>query len=171
MLVGRVTYNCPVNYLLLCTYMTKKIEEEIQTNKFRNMHHKAALNIIVAANWLHARHLDIFKKYDLTGQQYNVLRILRGQYPNPCNLLNLRERMLDKMSDVSRIIERLRLNNFVDRITCENDRRSVDILITKKGLEILKKLEKEETNMDGILSNLTEADAKKLNELLDKLRS
>ena len=79
--------------------------------------------------------------------------------------------MLDKMSDVSRIIERLRVNGLVDRITCENDRRSVDVLITKKGLDVLKKMEKEETNMDGILSNLTEAEAKKLNELLDKIRN
>ena len=151
--------------------MTKKIEEEIQSTKFRNMHHKATLNIIVAANWLHARHQEIFKKYDLTGQQYNVLRILRGRHPEPYNLLNIRERMLDKMSDVSRIIERLRLIGYVDRITCENDRRSVDILITKKGLDLLKKLEKEEENLDSFLSNLTEAEAKKLNELLDKIRN
>ncbi len=151
--------------------MAKKIEEEIHSNKFRNPHHKAALNIIVAANYIHAHNLEIFKKYDLTGQQYNVLRILRGQYPQPCTLLSIRDRMIDKMSDVSRIIERLRKGGLVDRISCTEDRRAVDVLITKKGLGLLKRMEKEEANMDSILINLTESEAKKLNELLEKIRN
>ena len=148
-----------------------KIEDEIKSVKFRNMQHKAALNIIITANWIHASNIEIFKKYKLTVQQYNVLRILRGQFPNPCNLLSIRERMLDKMSDVSRIIERLRINGFVDRVLCANDRRAVDVLITKKGLDLLKKMEKEEEKIDGVMKNISDIEAKKLNDLLDKLRS
>ena len=148
-----------------------KIEDEIKSVKFRNLKHKATLNIIVTANWIHTSNLEIFKKYKLTAQQYNVLRILRGQYPKPCTLLSIRERMLDKMSDVSRIIERLRISSLVDRVLCPNDRRAVDVLITKAGLTLLKKMEKEEEQLDGTMSKLTDTEAKKLNDLLDKLRS
>ena len=150
--------------------MTKKIEEEIKSVNFRSARHKATLNIIVTANWIHARHLVIFKKYNLTGQQFNVLRILRGQYPKPCTVLSIRERMLDKMSDVSRIIERLRINGYVERVLCPNDRRAVDISITKKGLDLLKKIDKEEDNLELVLGNLSETEAKKLSDLLDKIR-
>ncbi len=150
--------------------MTKKLEEEIKSVNFRSVRHKATLNIIVTANWIHTQHLAIFKKYNLTGQQFNVLRILRGQYPNPSTVLNIRERMLDKMSDVSRIIERLRISGYIDRVLCPNDRRAVDISVTKKGLDLLKKLDKEEEAMELILGNLSSVEATQLNELLDKIR-
>ena len=150
--------------------MTKKLEEEIQSVNFRTARHKATLNIIFTANWIHTRHLAIFKKYNLTGQQFNVLRILRGQYPNPSTVLSIRERMLDKMSDVSRIIERLRIGGYIERVLCTNDRRAVDVSITKKGLDLLKKMDKEDKTMELILGNLTEAEANKLSDLLDKIR-
>lgn len=150
--------------------MTKLLEDEIQTTKFRNVHHKVALNIMLTAHWIQYRHMCIFKKYDLTGQQYNVLRILRGQHPNPCTILMIKERMLDKVSDTSRIVERLRVAGYVERILCESDRRAVDVKIAKKGLDLLKKMEKEEETMDGVMKNISVAEAKQLNQLLDKLR-
>lgn len=150
--------------------MTKIIEDEIQSDKFRNVHHKVALNIIFTANWIHYHHINLFKKYAITGQQYNVLRILRGQYPTPCTVLLIKERMLDKVSDTSRIVERLRVAGFVERVLCEKDRRAVDVKISKKGLDLLKKMEKEEDSMDALMKNLTNTEAKQLNQLLDKLR-
>lgn len=148
-----------------------KIEEEIKSDKFRNMYHKASLNILVTANWLTSHHNEIFKKYNLTGQQYNVLRILRGQYPSPCTAMAIRERMLDKMSDVSRIVERLRIAGYLDRISCPNDRRAVDIKITEKGLSILNEIGNEEAAMDAVVNTLSEAEAKQLSDLLEKVRS
>lgn len=150
--------------------MTKTIEEEIQSVKFRNLHHKAALNIIFTSNWIQYKNMCVFKKYELTGQQYNVLRILRGQHPEPCTILLIKERMLDKVSDASRIVERLRQAGYVERVLCESDRRAVDVKISKKGLDLLKRMEKEEESMDGIMKNLSNAEAKQLNQLLDKLR-
>lgn len=150
--------------------MTKTIEEEIQSTKFRNVHHKAALNILFTANWIHYHNMNVFKKYDITGQQYNALRILRGQHPEPCTILMIKERMLDKVSDVSRIVERLRQAGYVERVLCESDRRAVDVKISKKGLDLLKRMEKEEESMDGVMKNLSNGEAKQLNQLLDKLR-
>lgn len=151
--------------------MAGKLEDIIKTSNFRNVYQKTVLNVFVTSNWISDQHQEIFKKYDLTIQQYNVLRILRGQYPKVCNLHNIRDRMLDKMSDVSRIIERLRKSNLVDRVVNEDDRRSVDIKITDKGLDLLKTMQKEESTMDNLLSNLTEEEAVNLNNLLDKIRT
>jgi DNA-binding MarR family transcriptional regulator len=150
--------------------MGKTIEEEIQSDKFRSVYHKAALNLMVTASWLSGIHQEIFRKYNITAQQYNVLRILRGQHPLPCTLLSIRERMIDKMSDVSRIVERLRVAGYLERTSCSEDRRAVDVIITKKGLDLLRKLDKEEDEMDNALSGLTQTEAKQLSNLLDKLR-
>lgn len=150
--------------------MTKKIEDEIKTVNFRSEFHKATLNIIFTSGWLSGIHAEIFKKYNLTSAQYNVLRILRGNHPNPLTLLSIRDRMLDKMSDVSRIIERLRIAGLAERFSCESDRRAVDINITEKGLQLLKQMESEEEKMDSFLNNLTAEEAQQLNILLDKIR-
>jgi DNA-binding MarR family transcriptional regulator len=150
--------------------MTKKIEDEIYTTKFRSEFHKATLNILVTSHWIESSHADIFKSYKITPQQYNILRILRGQHPKPANLLTIRERMIDKMSDVSRIVERLRIAGLIDRTACGNDRRSVDIKITEKGIVLLTKMKKEEDILDNVLKNLTSEEAKILNNILDKIR-
>jgi len=123
------------------------------------------------ANWMQYHNISVFKKYEITGQQYNVLRILRGQHPNPCTILMIKDRMLDKVSDTSRIVERLKQAGYLERILCEKDRRAVDVKISKKGLDLLKNMEKEEEAMDGVMKNLSSAEAKQLNLLLDKLRA
>lgn len=150
--------------------MTKKIEDEIFSTKFRSEFHKATLNILFTSHWIESSHADIFKKYKLTPQQYNILRILRGRHPEPANLHTLRERMIDKMSDVSRIVERLRIAGFIERTASGNDRRAVDIKITEKGIELLTKMKKEEEILDSILKNLTADETKILNDILDKIR-
>ena len=146
-----------------------ELEKEIQT-KFENDYHKVVVNTIYTYGWM----TDLLKqrlgKYQITTQQFNILRILRGQYPGPATINLLKERMLDKMSDASRIVERLVQKGLVTRCINQKDRRAVDIVINEKGLELLKKLDPIITPIDILKSNLTEAEAKQLNFLLDKLR-
>jgi DNA-binding MarR family transcriptional regulator len=150
--------------------MTKKIEDEIQSTKFKSEYHKAILNILYTSHWIAGQQSGVFKKYNVSPQQYNVLRILRGRHPQPCTLLTIRERMIDKMSDVSRIVERLRLAGFIDRTSCQDDRRAVDVIITQKGLDLLASMQDEVDSMERFLHNISIEEAEQLNNLLDKLR-
>jgi DNA-binding MarR family transcriptional regulator len=147
-----------------------RLEDEIKQKEFLNEYHKGIVNIIYTFNWLDTHSKLFFKKYDLTTQQYNILRILKGQHPQPCTINLLKERMLDKMCDASRIVERLRLKNLLVRNQCANDRRSVDIHISDKGIQLLDKIDKELDGFFAIMSQLNHDDVKSLNELLDKLR-
>ncbi len=147
-----------------------KLEEEIKQQKFRNEYHKLAVNVIYTYGWLMNSQAKLFAKYQITGNQYNILRILRGQYPNPATINLLKERMLDKMSDASRLVERLRIKGFVKRNLSSGDRRCVDVIITEKGLKLLLEMDKLNEKYDSLFENLSESEAKKLNDLLDKLR-
>lgn len=146
-----------------------KLEELIQQTKFRSEKQKALISVMLVSNLLDNHHETFFKKFGLTLQQYNVLRILRGQFPNPCTVNLIRERMLDRMSDASRIVERLRKAGFVERVQSEKDRRAVDVLITRKGLNTLTTIDKYEEEMQRPVDLLTEKDAKQLTELLQKM--
>lgn len=147
-----------------------KLEDEIQQKKFRSEQHKLAINIFYTFNWLSYKNQLKFKNADITVQQFNVLRILRGQHPKPCNLKLIKERMLDRMSDASRIVDKLKIKGFLERHECPDDRRNVDLMITDKGLELLKSLDFVDDEFKNIFKNLTVAEAKELNELLDKAR-
>jgi len=147
-----------------------KLEEEIVQKKFRSENHKLGVNLVYTYNWLDAFSQNHFKKYGITGQQFNVLRILRGQHPNPATIKLLKERMLDKMSDASRIVEKLRVKGLVDRHICPNDRRNCDVLINDKGLALLAEIDKDDKKLDDFFSNLSNEEIRQLNELLDKLR-
>lgn len=147
-----------------------QLEKEIQQKHFINGYHKAAVNIIFTNNWLLQKQAAIFKPYDITQQQYNLLRILRGQHPKPATVKVLKERMLDKMSDVSRLVEKLRLKGLVQRHICPDNRRNVDVCITEDGLNLLAQIDKHQEEMDSFLSNLNEGEISHLNILLDKLR-
>ncbi len=148
-----------------------KIEDEIRQKHFKSDYHKGHVNILFTCNWLESHSKDFFVKYDLTTQQYNILRILRGKAPEPATVNYLKERMIDKMCDASRIVERLRLKGFVERKTCNSDRRSVDIMITEKGQELLKILDVEIDKTEIHLKKLSQSEINTLNELLDKIRS
>lgn len=147
-----------------------RLEDEIKQKEFRNEFQKTAVNIIFTFNWLDARTRNFMKNYDLTPQQFNILRILRGQYPNPSTINLLKDRMLDKMSDASRLVERLRVKELLERSPSSEDRRSVNILISQKGLDLLAEIDKDFHEYEKVFNSITVEDAKILNQLLDKLR-
>lgn len=147
-----------------------RLEEEIKQKKFRDEYQKAVVNLIYTNNWLVSKHSPIMREFGLTVQQYNILRILRGQYPSPATVNLLKERMLDKMSDASRLVDRLLEKGLLVRKSCEIDRRRVDITITQEGLDILSKIDVAEEQMYKHLKNITPEEATILNDLLDKLR-
>lgn len=147
-----------------------RLEDEIKQKEFKNEYAKSLVNLIYTFNWVDAHTRDFLKKFSITPQQFNILRILRGQQPNPATINLLKDRMLDKMCDASRMVERLKTKNFVERQVCEKDRRAVDIMITKKGLDLLAKIDKEMPDYEKIMQNLSPNEVKQLNQLLDKLR-
>jgi DNA-binding MarR family transcriptional regulator len=146
------------------------IEKDIQQDKFRNAHQKAAVNLIYTLGWMRERTKPIFGTEDITLQQFNILRILRGSFPQPLSTLQIRERMLEKMSDTSRIVDRLIAKELVRKLTCKNDRRLVDVVISDKGKKLLERLDARQDEIDGVLGNLSEKDANILSDLLDKIR-
>lgn len=149
---------------------TLKLEDEIQQKKFKSEEQKLAVNLTYTSNWLNTHYTAMFRSSDITIQQFNVLRILRGQYPNPCSVKLIKERMLDRMSDASRIVDKLKTKGFLDRRECPVDRRSVDVLITEQGLQLLASMDTMEHELKKVFDKLTEGDMKTLNSLLDKLR-
>jgi len=145
------------------------IEKDIQQTNFRNEFQKMGINIIYTANWLNEKMGKILSTEDITQQQYNILRILRGS-DRPLSTLKIRERMLDKMSDTSRIVDRLIVKGLVEKSACMKDKRLVDITLSKKGLQLLEKLDSINEPIDSILKGVTEKEASTINQILDKLR-
>jgi DNA-binding MarR family transcriptional regulator len=145
------------------------IEKDIQQTNFRNEFQKMSINIIYTANWLNEKMGQILATEDITQQQYNILRILRGS-DAPLSTLKIRERMLDKMSDTSRIVDRLIVKGLVEKTACIKDKRLVDITISKKGLQLLEKLDSLNEHIDSILNGVSEKEAQAMNQILDKLR-
>lgn len=156
-----------VNDYCHCNNMS--IENDINQRAFRNEHQKGIINLIYTYNWMNERMKAVFDREGVTAQQYNILRILRGA-GKPISTLQIRERMLDKMSDTSRIVDRLVLKGLVKKNTCKNDKRLVDVTIEPKGSRLLDKIDQYEQEMDDILGNLSEPETKTLNKLLDKIR-
>lgn len=146
------------------------IEQDIQQSRFRSDYQKASINLIYTFNWLTERSRAFFATEDITPQQFNILRILRGSHPNPLSTLQIRDRMLDKMSDTSRIVDRLIVKGLVKKAVNKTDRRLVDVMITDKGKKLLERLDKRQDEMDNILGNLSKKEALLLSELLDKVR-
>ncbi len=147
------------------------IEQDIKQTKFKSSRQKAVINILYTNSYLAEKMRDRFAKEGLTPQQFNVLRILRGSHPQPLSTLQIRERMLDKMSDTSRIVDRLVLKKLVAKCTCEQDKRLVDVSITEAGLCLLKKMDAEEHQSDDMMQALSEEEAELLSNLLDKVRN
>ena len=148
---------------------TMSIDKDIKQRSFKNEHHKAIVNLIFTYNWTTEKLKQIFDKEDLTMQQFNILRILRGS-EKPISTLQIRDRMLDKMSDTSRIVDRLVIKGLAKKITCKTDKRLVDVSITEKGKSVLHKLDLKEDEIEKINEALSEKEAKTLNKLLDKIR-
>ena len=147
-----------------------EIGKEIKQSKFKNEHQKMLINILFTSGWLSAKHACHIKPYGISTQQFNILRILRGQHPKPATVNLLIDRMLDKNSNASRLVEKLRVKKLVDRAVCPDDRRAVNVVITQKGLDLLEELDKLDGEILKELKNITEKEATTLNQLLDKLR-
>ncbi|MBX7124978.1 MAG: MarR family transcriptional regulator [Cyclobacteriaceae bacterium] len=146
------------------------IGEDIQQARFESEFHKAAVNILFTGGWLHHINAGHLKKHHITPEQYNVLRILKGSHPDAMRLLDITSRMIDKNSNCTRLVEKLRAKGLVSRELCENNRRQVDIGITAKGLNLLKKIEQEGPAWKTAMKTLNKKEAEELNRLLDKLR-
>ena len=146
------------------------IEKEIHQGKFSSNGQKAMLNIMFTYGWLTEKIKNILAPEDITPQQYNILRILRGSSPQPLSTLQIRERMLDRMSDTSRIVDRLIVKQLAKKVTSSKDRRLVDVTITEKGQAVLKKLDLQIKQIDEILANISDKEAETISNLLDKLR-
>lgn len=146
------------------------IEEDIISTNFEDNYHKAVINLAYTSGWIANLSRPHFEQYKLTQQQFNILRILRGQYPKPATVNLLKERMIDKMSDASRIVDRLVQKGLVSRCTNSRDRRAVDIRISDEGLAVLAKMDICFKTADLFKQNLTEEEAGQLSDLLDKMR-
>jgi DNA-binding MarR family transcriptional regulator len=147
-----------------------KLEDEIKQKSFKSPQQKLAVNLLYTSNWLNAHYAEFFRDRTLTVQQFNVLRILRGQYPSYCSLKLVKERMLDRMSDASRIMDKLVAKKYVSRKQCPDDRRSVNLLITSQGLDLLRELDHLDEEVHKIFQPLSVKEMNTLNELLDKMR-
>lgn len=146
------------------------LEQDIKQEKFHNEFEKAVVNILFTASWLYNRNASRLKPYDITPEQYNVLRILRGSHPKPLMLSEVTCRMIDKNSNATRLVEKLRQKGLLNREICENNRRQVDISITEKGLDVLKKIDFEAEVWIETLKIISKTEAEELNRILDKLR-
>lgn len=148
----------------------QSIEEAIQQSKFQNNMHKAEVNILYTASVLDAASTQMLKPFGISPQQYNILRILKGCRPKTASIKYLTERMLDKMSNASRLVDKLKVKGLVERIECPNDRRQVEISITDEGMNVLANAsEAMQKAMSGKLA-LTEEEAGILSDLLDRYR-
>lgn len=148
-----------------------EFEKEIQQTVFKSQRHKAMLNLIFTASWMSCKEQRLFKAYGLTPQQYNVLRILRGQKGNPISVNGIQDRMLDRNSNASRLIDKLLEKKLADRVICEKDRRQVDVLITEKALDLLSQIDLELESKERAFAPITEEEAAELSRILDKIRS
>lgn len=147
-----------------------EIEKEIKQSGFENPVQKAIINIIYTNNHLQFKLRELFNQYDITSQQYNVLRILRGQYPNVVNPSYIKAVMLDKNPDLTRLCDRLCKQGYIERKVSKENRRKMNLKITEKGLELLKLIDAPEKAFYTGFNTLSPEELNALSNLLDKLR-
>lgn len=167
-----VTLNSlPFAKLVVYTYICiMKIEEELKTTRILSEHQKLHLNLMVSSSRVKSRINEKLKKFGLVSEQYNVLRILRGSHPGAMCIKDIHSRMIEKSSNTGRIVEKLLKKNYLIRTESPEDRRFYSINLTEKGLELLKKVDKE-IDFDKIINpDLSEEELRMLNSLLEKLR-
>lgn len=148
-----------------------KLEELIkQTKPFKSEWHKLLINLQVTNSWINGFFLQQLKPFDLTPQQYNVLRILRGKYPQAYQNKEIEERMIDKSSNASRIVDKLKSKQLIQRTEGETDRRQVNIKITKKGLDLLDTINAHMESLLPEVKQISEKKSRAMNLGLDELR-
>lgn len=150
--------------------LNMSIETDIKQASFRTPYHRLVVNLMFTNNWLCDRQMQIIKSFGLTLQQYNVLRILRGKHPEPAKVSDITERMLDKMSNASRLVDKLVDKELALRTECPSDRRAVDVVITDKGLQLLRQIDPMLNEWENGLRTLSEEEAMLLSNLLDRMR-
>jgi DNA-binding MarR family transcriptional regulator len=149
-----------------------KIEDEIKSTVKLPIYRKVILNLLFTQNVIKERFNEIRLPFDLSGEQYNVLRILRGQKGNPVNMCDIQERMIAKSSNTTRLIDKLLLKDLVTRKVCPDNRRKIEVSITEKGLQMLEDLDPKTDELEQLFaSNLNPDELEQLNELLEKLRT
>jgi DNA-binding MarR family transcriptional regulator len=168
--MGKLIIKIPQNHLRSNKIPMVQLQKEVKAAKFENIFQQALVNVIFTYHWSTQNVKEALSPYDITQQQYNVLRILRGQYPSPATVNLIKNRILDKMSDTSRIVDRLIQKGYVEKSVNNYDKRAVDVIISDKGLSLLKKMDKEIDFSSFIAPNLTQEEAEQLNVLLDKMR-
>lgn len=159
-----------MGYYLPVAFLFMKIEEEIKQPRFRSDFQKVAINLIFTSNWLLSQQQDFFKPYGITSSQFNILRILRGQHPNKISGVEIKSRMLDKNSDIPRLLDRLVKKNLIVKTVCPSDKRAADVIITDNGLAILSQLDDQLDQREKEQIHLTKEEAAQLSNLLDKCR-
>lgn len=147
-----------------------RIEEALKTTRFRSEPHKAILNLLYSAYWFNDNFNQMLKPFGITQEQFNVLRILRGSFPNALCVRDIASRMIEKSSNVPRILDRLARKEYIIRQQSSDDKRETNIVITPQALDLLKKMDVIVTESENNLINLTDEEAFTLNELLEKIR-
>lgn len=148
------------------------LENDIKQNRqFKNEYEKLVVNLIYTNSWLSEQQAHLFKPFGITSPQYNVLRILRGHYPEPCTVNAIIDRMLDRMSNASRIVDRLEAKKLVVRKTNKTDKRAKDVLITDAGLSLLEEVDARSNEWMQSFRVIVESKVKTANEALDELRA
>ena len=146
------------------------IEQDIKQEKFETEYQKVAVNILFTSSWLYNTNAMRLKAFGVTPEQFNVLRILRGSHPKKMMLSDIAGRMIDKSSNATRLVEKLKQKGLVKREICEDNRRQVDIMITSKGLDLLARIDKDSDSWATMLRNISKTEAQELNRILDKVR-
>lgn len=147
------------------------IDEEIQQTRWESFRQKALVNVLFTSRAVEDVHSRKLRAWDLTLPQFNILRILRGQKGKPATVKLLTERMLDKSSNASRLVDKLLEKGLVRRVSCPNDRRAVEVTITPDGLRVLDEISAKHPEGPSPDSGLTEEEARILSDLLDRLRA
>jgi DNA-binding MarR family transcriptional regulator len=146
------------------------LEQDIKQEKFATEFEKAVINTMYTSSWLYNINMTRLKPHGVTPEQFNVLRILRGSAPRPMMLADITSRMIDKSSNATRLVEKLRQKGLLKREICDSNRRQVDIIITEKGLNVLKKVDQESEEWVSSLKTISKSEAQELNRILDKWR-
>ncbi|NQY67914.1 MAG: MarR family transcriptional regulator [Flavobacteriales bacterium] len=147
-----------------------RFEDEIKQEKFKDVHHKAFLNLMFTSKHMESNGKEVMKPFGVTSQQYNVLRILKGKYPQLRSADEIKQVMIDKSPDLTRLLDRLLIREFVTRETCSDNRRKLEIGITKKGLKQLDKMEPALEEFHKANKRITKKEAEELSKILDKMR-
>lgn len=166
------TYTLRVYLYIQMLSIQMNIEDLLKTNKQLPASRRIILNLLVTANTVDEQITDLLKTYELTAPQFNVLRILRGQNGKPANLSTIQDRMVNRMSNTTRLVDKLIKKNLAERIICKENRRKVEISIKQEGLNLLKKIDPEISKLENqITSNIDDKELELLNTILNKLRN